>query len=332
MNAMEGTAGGQHVRHVWADFIQRRDGLDLDGKVSLSRKLIREWYEAHDGQVFVSVSGGLDSTVLAHLVRTVRKGVPFVYFDSPLEFPENRRQCQAMGAEIVRSHVAAQTVLQRYGYPVASKLIAQYVSEVQRAMGDTPTKRRRLTGINSAGRYSRMSRIPARWLFLCDAPFPVSDRCCLVYKKRPSAQYVRQSGRAPFLGTRAEEGNQRLQAWYLHGCNAFDVRHPRSTPLAWWTHEDVWAYVRGEGLTYSALYDRGYQRSGCMFCMFGCHLDNCERFRLLAETHPKVYRHCMETLGCRDVLDYVFDHLGGSGSLPFGAPIPRLPSWEARRP
>lgn len=37
------------------------------------------------------------------------------------------------------------------------------------------------------------------------------------------------------------------------------------------------------------------QRTGCMFCMFGCHLEKQpNRFQKMKETHPAVYNYCMK--------------------------------------
>ena len=50
----------------------------------------------------------------------------------------------------------------------------------------------------------------------------------------------------------------------------------------------------------------GCTRTGCMFCMFGCHLEKePNRFQRMKQTHPKQYAYCMEKLGLREVLDYI---------------------------
>lgn len=38
------------------------------------------------------------------------------------------------------------------------------------------------------------------------------------------------------------------------------------SPIIDWTHSDVWKFIRGKGLEYCNLYDKGYHRIGCMFC------------------------------------------------------------------
>lgn len=43
----------------------------LDEKIQISIARIIEWYRHWDGNVYVSNSGGVDSTVLSHLVHRV---------------------------------------------------------------------------------------------------------------------------------------------------------------------------------------------------------------------------------------------------------------------
>ncbi|WP_421743847.1 hypothetical protein [Clostridioides difficile] len=48
------------------------------------------------------------------------------------------------------------------------------------------------------------------------------------------------------------------------------------------------------------------KRTGCIFCIFGCHLEKePNRFQLLKKTHPKIYKYCMEELEIKKVLDYM---------------------------
>lgn len=50
----------------------------------------------------------------------------------------------------------------------------------------------------------------------------------------------------------------------------------------------------------------GVTRTGCMFCLFGVHLEkHPNRFEKMRKTHPKLYDYCMNTLGIKQVLDYI---------------------------
>lgn len=66
--------------------------LPLEAKVLKSKQRIREWvsYYGTDG-VYVAFSGGKDSTVLLHLVRSLYPTVQAVYVDTGMEYPEVRR-------------------------------------------------------------------------------------------------------------------------------------------------------------------------------------------------------------------------------------------------
>ena len=71
---------GTHTR----EDLKAMQALDLEDKVTIAQIRIREWYEHWNGQVYVSFSGGKDSTVLLHLVRQLYPDVPAVYGDTGL--------------------------------------------------------------------------------------------------------------------------------------------------------------------------------------------------------------------------------------------------------
>ena len=59
----------------------------------------------------------------------------------------------------------------------------------------------------------------------------------------------------------------------------------------------------------------GVQRTGCMFCGYGCHLEELEhgRFVLMKKTHPKQYDYIMRPreqggLGYKEVIDWINEH------------------------
>ena len=47
----------------------------------------------------------------------------------------------------------------------------------------------------------------------------------------------------------------------------------------------------------------GYERTGCVFCAFGCHLEKgMNRFQRLEVTHPKLHDYVINKLGFDKVL------------------------------
>ena len=96
-------------------------------------------------------------------------------------------------------------------------------------------------------------------------------------------------------------------AYILTGCNSYEGNHRRSAPISFWMEKDIWDYLKKYNVPYSKIYDMGYDRTGCVFCMFGCYVfgKREERFDRLKVTHPTLYDYCMNKLGLRKVLDFV---------------------------
>lgn len=146
-----------------------------------------------------------------------------------------------------------------------------------------------------------------KWLPVArDMPFLVSHYCCTVMKKSPLGIYERSVKRHPYIGTMAVESQMRKTAWLRHGCNAFDKK-ASSQPLSFWTEQDIFEYIQRFKVNICSVYGdicvddngkyrcTGCQRTGCMFCGFGAHLekDGNRRFLNLKETHPKQYNYCI---------------------------------------
>jgi len=150
--------------------------------------------------------------------------------------------------------------------------------------------------------------VPLKWQYLKDAPFKISDACCEVMKKRPFKIYEKEQGRKPFIGSMVSESRFRMNNYIRNGCNAFNLDRPFSIPISFWTEEDVWEYIRIFNVPYSRIYDMGYDRTGCVFCLFGTHLEQkrgLNRFQRMYSTHPSLWKFCMNKLGLKDVCKYV---------------------------
>jgi len=162
-----------------------------------------------------------------------------------------------------------------------------------------------------------------KYKFFLDAPFEISNRCCDAMKKEPAKRYGKQTGRVPITAQMASESRLRTQKWLEHGCNAFDQDRPISNPMSFWIEQDVLLYIKSNDLKICSVYGEvlsddeesgqldlkaltgmelldlgnvplhttGCDRTGCMLCGFGCHLEKPGqgRFLRLKETHPGVY-------------------------------------------
>ena len=275
----------------------------LTGKLDKTKQLIMDWYHQFNGQVYISFSGGKDSTVLLDIVRKLYPDVPAVFVNTSLEFPEIVDFVKTIdNVTIIRPKMNFRQVVAKYGWPIVSKEQASYIYQYRRAKSEKQ-KKLRWEG-NKDGRY----KISKKWRYLVtDHPeLKISSKCCDVMKKRPFHIYEKETGRKPFVGIMAGESKLRLQFLLRDECNAFNAKRPVSRPILGWSEDDIWEYIKQNGIKYSKIYDMGYERTGCMFCAFGHHLDlkkGRDRFKTLSATHPKHFKYCMDKLGMRQVME-----------------------------
>ena len=290
-----------------AQRLKDRQNLPLDIKVAMSLHRIRIWYKHWRGKVYISFSGGKDSRVLIHLIRSILPDVPAVFVDTGLEFPEIREFVKQFDNVIwVKPDMSFHQVIKTHGYPVVSKKVARMIYELS-----NPSEKNQLTrtlydtGINSKGKMVKSFKIPEKWRYMVNGPFLISAKCCYYMKKKPFKKYEKETGRKTYMGTMVSDSQMRRDAYFKTGCNSYKGSNTRSAPMAFWREEDVWQYIKENDLSYSSVYDMGYQNTGCIFCAFGAHLDRGEnRFQLLKKTHPKLHDYCMDKLGMREVLEF----------------------------
>ena len=322
-------------KHTAYDLIQMQS-LQLDIKIRMTKERIEQWYEHWDSMVYVSFSGGKDSTVLKHIVDSMYNDIPAVFVNTGLEYPEIQKFAMSQKNVVtVRPEMRFDEVIKKYGYPVVSKEVAQTVWEAKKnaKTGKYAYRIKKLNGelLDKNGKLSTYN-IP-KWKFLLDAPYDISHKCCDVMKKRPAKTYEKTTGRKAIIGTLASESTLRKTQWVKYGCNAFESKRPTSQPLSFWTEQDILNYIKQFDVPYCSVYGdivpvdegtllktTGCDRTGCIFCMFGCHLEKePNRFQRLKETHPRQYEYCIgggemidgkwqpskEGLGLEKVLDYI---------------------------
>lgn len=299
--------------------LKELQALPLERKVGFTAARIAEFYHAMKGKVFVSFSGGKDSTVLLYLVRKLFPDVRAVFCDTGLEYPEIREFVKTFdNVDWVRPAMPFNQVIKKYGYPVISKDCAQRICEYKENpntisayyLGFKPWKE---TG------YKETKINCAKFAYLVDAPFKVSHKCCREMKKKPLHKYSRETGLFPMIATMAEESFRRKVSWFMYGCNVIDGENPRSNPMSFWTEQDVLSYIQKMNIPIAPVYGKitqtvdrggltttGCDRTGCMFCMFGVHLEKSpNRFQKMYYSHPKQWNYCINRLGLREVLDYI---------------------------
>lgn len=301
-------------------FLQR---LPLELKVAKTQARIREWIN-HFGEdgVYVSFSGGKDSTVLLDIVRKEYPSVKAVFVNTGLEFPEIQKFVKSFdNVDILKPEMTFIDVIKTYGYPFISKDISEAVYEGRIGLKNGKHQHRiaKLNGelLDKNGEKSPYNAEKYKPLLYTD--FILSHKCCKVMKKKPIYKYEKENNVQPLIATMTCESRIRHSAWLKQGCNAFDNKRPISNPMSFWTEQDVLQYIKQNNLKIADVYGdivqenlqyslfeedcklctTGCYRTGCIFCGFGCHLDKYSRFLRLKETHPKQYNFCMNGGGLR---------------------------------
>ena len=282
-------------------FLQQRQGMPLDVKVQMTLRRIRHWYEMYEGNVYVSFSGGADSTCLLHMVRSIYPHVTAVFVDTGVEWPEIREFVRTVPNVVwLKPKKTFKQVCNEYGYPVVSKENSQKLHEI-RCVKTEHTRNIRLgIGSENQGR----QKLPIKWRFLLDAPFKISHKCCHYLKKEPFFRYERATKNVPFIGLMAGESSLRSQSVAEHGCFMFGKR-PQCRPLSFWTTADSHAFLAG--IPHCRLYDPpfNFKRTGCMFCLYGVDQNHPNKFQTMAVTHPRIHRMALPALGITDVMDFM---------------------------
>lgn len=294
------------LKHI---FLQQRQGLPLPVKIKMAHRRIREWYDSLGGNVYVSFSGGKDSYLLLHLVRMVYPSVPAVFVDTGLEFPEIREFVRSVDNVIwLKPKYTFKQVTERWGYPVVSKKVAMSINRYQTTKSDVQRSLRLAPGINpNTGRMQTTGIIPKKYQYLVDAPFKISEYCCNALKKSPLERFEKKTGSNPFIGTMASDSKTRRDEVVKNGCNAFSACKPVSRPLSFFTEDDVLRCTKL--LPHSRIYDMGYTRTGCMFCLFGVQEEmrktGQNRFQLMKKTHPRLWEKALPAFGIDKVMEFM---------------------------
>lgn len=302
--------------------------LPLDLKIEKSKLRINEFISRYGkDSVYISFSGGKDSTVLLDLIRKNYPDVLAVYCDTGLEYPEIKEFVKTIdNVTILKPEMNFKQVIKTHGYPLISKESAKNIYYARRSLekGDMQKYRRYADGerIGKDGKpytFNALSKLSKKIL---NSDIKVSWKCCDIMKKNPAKNFEKKTGMHPFIGTLATESKLRETEYLKHGCNAFTSARPLSTPLGFWTEQDILHYIKQNNLQIAPVYGEvveengmykitGLQRTGCCYCLFGLHREKePNRIQKLKTTHPKIWEYCLRDLedgglGLKKVLDFM---------------------------
>lgn len=310
-------------KHSIGELMQMQS-LSLDSKLLMTIARLKGWIREYgeDG-VYVAFSGGKDSTVLLDIIRNEmgEKNIPAVFVDVPTQFVELRDFAKTWDdVEIVKPRLSFMDVCENYGFPLISKEVALKTVRIRNKPDSLYL--RYFDGSMKGKSVFDCSK----YKFILDAPFNISHQCCEEMKHKPSYEYEKRTKRKAIVATMAAESKSRTKTWMQHGCNAFEAKRPVSTPMSFWTEQDVLKYIYDHKLRICPVYgdvvedfeaegllenqitfddfkdDRiykttGSKRTGCVLCGFGCHLEKPGegRFEMLKQSHPKMY-HLLDVM------------------------------------
>lgn len=236
-------------RHTLSD-LRYLQSMPLDIKVAMTKQRIREWigYYGESG-VYVSFSGGKDSTVLLDIVRKSYQNVKAMFVDIPTQYPELRMFVREFdNVDIVKPKIGFIEACKRYGFPLFNKEVCENVNGAKKYWNKLKQEgfdvydREFLSCVmnermlsKSGGSNQRLAIVlgmltkdksdPIKpnpkgeekskfsldgYKFLLDAPFDISNKCCTIMKKEPAARYSKETGMMPITAQMAEESRLRM--------------------------------------------------------------------------------------------------------------------------
>ena len=241
---------------------------------------------------YLSFSGGLDSTVLHHLLDKAlpNNRIPRVFMNTGIEYVklvEFVKGIKDDRIEIRTPKKSIRNTLEEVGYPFKSKQHSLNLSVYQNS-GMTKTN------INYLGKGTKETFLCPNCLkyqFSEDFKIKVSDRCCFEFKKKPFKDYQEETNRNITLtAMRKEEGG------YRNNLNCVITDKERNLikfhPLAVVGEDFIKAFIEFEQIEICELYKApfNFKRTGCKGCPFA--LDLQKQLDVMADLLPSEKKAC----------------------------------------
>lgn len=198
---------------------------DISSEAAGYINLAAEGYDVKS--MFVSFSGGKDSTVVSHLVTTALSNPSIIHLfgDTTLELPET----------------------------------IEYVKRFKKNNRKTPV----LTSKNSQQDFFELCKEfgpPSRMLRWCCTVFKTG-----FISKKVNSSFKGKTAVRTFYGIRRNESKSRRA--YDREDNSPKISKQRvSSPIIDWMDYDIWLYILTTGIDFNDAYRKGYARVGCWCC------------------------------------------------------------------
>lgn len=291
------------------ELIKMRTKLSLDEKIDFAINRIRNFYNstAFHTTPAISFSGGLDSSVMLHLVRSEFKHFPAVFFDTGVEYTELRKFVKNTPNLVIKKpEKNFIQICNEHGIPAVSKNVAKYIATCQHAKArGTHCESEKYFDPELKSFYNA-----SKYKYLIDCGIKISHYCCDVLKKQPA----KKCHMPFFVGTKMVDSKIRRGVILRNGGCFFEEKKTLS-PLAYFTEQDVLEYIILYDVPYCRdiygdikvnkkgnLYTTLEQHTGCKCCLFGISRDR-ERIVRLRKKEPLFVENLFKYTQYKQLLD-----------------------------
>ncbi|MGL5548497.1 MAG: phosphoadenosine phosphosulfate reductase family protein [Culicoidibacterales bacterium] len=259
--------------------------LTLELAVHDALHRIKEAYNKTNGKIYLSFSGGKDSTIVAELIKMAElpTKIPFVFADTGIELGATERFVKNYDYEnivYVKPEKRMQQIIKEYGVPAMSKVKSQHIGTWQRQVenGIDPTTKvacTRLLGTSGNGA-DKLANKHLHFLHP-EHEYKVANQCCNYMKKKPFAKFEAETEyKDTFTGVRIAEGG--IRATQYKSCVIMRKKGKReqlvSMPIIDWSDEICDEFIAKYNVKLSDAYEvYGFTRTGCIGCSFSNELE-----------------------------------------------------------
>lgn len=281
-----------------------------DIKITKAMERIESLFYETEGKCYLSFSGGKDSTVILALIKmceeiyTIPKnGIPAVFSNTGIElgatvdFVKWVKNNWYENVHIIKPEKTFSWIINNEGKPMKSKIKSQFLSRYQHGNKSENTMK------NLLGEDEKLikAKIANKDLHLLhhDFDIKVSDKCCLILKKKPFEKYNKKHDiKGYILGERIAEGGIRATSASKRVnegrklCTKTKGNYIVKLPIIDWTDDDIDSFIKQNNVPLSKAYtEQGYERTGCFLCPFSLHID--KNLEKLYQYEPNRYKAAM---------------------------------------
>lgn len=265
---------------------------------------VHKGYRLSEGDIYLSFSGGKDSTVVAEIIKMAKleKDIPFVFADTRIELDATLKFVKGFdypNVVIVKPRKPFGQILKEYGKPAISKNKSEWLSTYHRHV-DEPLKtaraRQLISGDAEVGgelRGFKSKNALAKKHFHVLHPeldYKIANKCCEYMKKKPFVDFSKEMGmKGTFTGIRVAEGGARALSYKT--CTVFrkSKNDVMVMPIFDWSDEILEEFIKEFNIKLSDAYEvYGSKRTGCIGCPFSRDLE--EDLTRLHKYEPKKYK------------------------------------------